>query len=276
MRNKLFFGAALSVIISASAAMAQEASSDFYQNILFSEEYEQKQQENQAKDSAAALLEKDVAPAPLPTTETNVAAPQTLSQTLDNLKNTYGSAPLGLVWGASMSDVEKSGVRLIPQPMKDYTNSFLAERLPNPLKDFSTAYLIFGDSDKLYRVLARSDKISDDTLNAAKTLKLYQYYYNLLSKKYGNAQQSYSLANTNVDENPDLANSAAAQSPEDNPNLLANLISGAAVLYATFGGEDVGVALAVNVDGDNQTYIEIDYRNLKIIKENELNILEAL
>ena len=276
MRNKLFFGAALSVIISASAAVAQEASSDFYQNILFSEEYEQKQQENQAKDSAAALLEKDVKPAPLPTTETNVAAPQTLSQTLDNLKNTYGSAPLGLVWGASMSDVEKSGVRLIPQPMKDYTNSFLAEKLPNPLKDFSTAYLIFGDSDKLYRVLARSDKISDDTPNAAKTLKLYQYYYNLLSKKYGNAQQNYSLATTNVDENPTQANSAAAQSPEDNPNLLANLISGAAVLYATFGGEDVGVALAVNVDGDNQTYIEIDYRNLKIIKENELNILEAL
>ena len=249
---------------------------DFYQNILFSEEYEQKQQENQAKDSAAALLEKNVAPAPLPTTEAEVAAPQTLSQALDNLKNTYGSAPLGLVWGASMSDVEKSGVRLIPQPMKDYTNSFLAERLPNPLKDFSTAYLIFGDSDKLYRVLARSDKISDDTPNAAKTLKLYQYYYNLLSKKYGNAQQNYSLATTNVDENPTQANSAAAQSPEDNPNLLANLISGAAVLYATFGGEDVGVALAVNVDGDNQTYIEIDYRNLKIIKENELNILEAL
>ena len=276
MRNKLFFGAALSVIISASAAMAQEASSDFYQNILFSEEYEQKQQENQAKDSAAALLEKDVKPAPLPTTETNVAAPQTLSQTLDNLKNTYGSAPLGLVWGASMSDVEKSGVRLIPQPMKDYTNSFLAEKLPNPLKDFSTAYLIFGDSDKLYRVLARSDKISDDTPNATKTLKLYQYYYNLLSKKYGNAQQNYSLATTNVDENPTQANSAAAQSPEDNPNLLANLISGAAVLYATFGGEDVGVALAVNVDDDNQTYIEIDYRNLKIIKENELNVLEAL
>lgn len=276
MRNKLFLGAALSVIISATAAMAQEASSDFYQNILFSEEYEQKQQENQAKDSAAALLEKNVTPAPLPTTEAEVAAPQTLSQALDNLKNTYGSAPLGLVWGASMSDVEKSGVRLIPQPMKDYTNSFLAERLPNPLKDFSTAYLIFGDSDKLYRVLARSNKISDDTPNAAKTLKLYQYYYNLLSKKYGNAQQNYSLATTNVDENPTQANSAAAQSPEDNPNLLANLISGAAVLYATFGGEDVGVALAVNVDGDNQTYIEIDYRNLKIIKENELNILEAL
>ena len=276
MRNKLFFGAALSVIISASAAVAQEASSDFYQNILFSEEYEQKQQENQAKDSAAALLEKNVTPAPLPTTETNVAAPQTLSQTLDNLKNTYGSAPLGLVWGASMSDVEKSGVRLIPQPMKDYTNSFLAEKLPNPLKDFSTAYLIFGDSDKLYRVLARSDKISDDTPNATKTLKLYQYYYNLLSKKYDNAQQNYSLATTNVDENPTQTNSAAAQSPEDNPNLLANLISGAAVLYATFGGEDVGVALAVNVDDDHQTYIEIDYRNLKIIKENELNILEAL
>ncbi len=276
MRNKLFLGAALSVILSASAAMAQEASSDFYQNILFSDEYEQKQQENQAKNSAAALLEKDVAPAPLPTTEAEVAAPQTLSQTLDNLKNTYGAAPLGLVWGASMSDVEKSGVRLIPQPLKDYTNSFLAERVPNPLKDFSTAYLIFGDSDKLYRVLARSDKISDDTPNAAKTLKLYQYYYNLLSKKYGNAQQNYSLSTTNVDENPDLANSAAAQSPEDNPNLLANLISGAAVLYSTFGGEDVGVALAVNVDGDNQTYIEIDYRNLKIIKENELNVLEAL
>lgn len=276
MHNKFFVSSALVFSLLSSATFAQEASSDFYQNILFSQEYEQQQQENQAKNSAADILKMEVAPVPLPTTETAVAAPLTLSQSLENLEKTYGAAPLGLTWGASMSDVEKSGVRLIPQPMKDYTNSFLAEKLPNPLKDFSSSYLIFGDSDKLYRIIVRSDMISGDTPNAAKTMKLYQYYYNLLEKKYGNAQQNYSLLTENPDQNPAQTTSPAAQSPEENPNLLADLISGSAVLYATFGGEDVGAALAVNVDGDNQTYIEIDYQNLKIIKENELNVLEAL
>ncbi len=276
MTHKLLSCSALGLFLLSSVAFAQEGSSDFYQNILFSEDYEQQQQENQAKNSAAELLKKDISATNVLAVDANTPAPQTLSQALDDLEKEYGSAPLGLVWGASMSDIEKMGVRLIPQPMKDYTNSFMAEKLPNPLKDFSTVYLVFGDANKLYRVLAHSDMISNDTPQASKTLELYNQYYKLLDKKYGNAQQNYSLTTQNLDLNFSPNASAAAQSPESNPNLLNDLLNGSAVLYATFGGENVGVALAVNVDGNNQTYIEIDYRNLKILNENELNVLEAL
>ena len=37
-----------------------------------------------------------------------------------------------------------------------------------------------------------------------------------------------------------------------------------------------GVALSVNVDGDMQTYMTIDYKNLKILKENEVELFQSL
>lgn len=278
MNNKFF---ALLTMTSAAlfshSAFAQNDTSNFYDNILFSEEYQQQQQEDQAKNSAAALLNKTIAPLAPNNSETlaTASAPKTLSQTLESLQNSYGTAPLGLVWGASKADVEKMGVRLTPQPLEDYTNSFSAQNLPLPLKDFSSTTLVFGDSNKLYRILTRSDMISDDTPSASKTLLLYQYYFNLLAKKYKNAKQHYTQNVQNVDIE-DAQAMASAGGPENNPNLLAELINGSAVLYATFEGDNVGAALAVNVDGNNQTYIEIDYQNLKILNEDELNVLEAL
>ena len=59
-------------------------------------------------------------------------------------------------------------------------------------------------------------------------------------------------------------------------DFLAELKSGQAVLYATFEGQDVGAALAVNVDGDGKSYIIIDYTNLRIFREREEQTLDAL
>ena len=90
----------------------------------------------------------------------------------------------------------------------------------------------------------------------------------LLSQKYGNAQQFYTDMN-NPEEN-------ATTQPDQNPNLLHDLELGDADLYATFEGDNVGVALGVNVDGDMQSYLLIDYKNLKILKENEVKLLNSL
>ena len=57
---------------------------------------------------------------------------------------------------------------------------------------------------------------------------------------------------------------------------MAELQSGQAVLYATFEDQDVGAALAVNVDGDGKSYIIIDYTNLRIFREREEETLNAL
>ena len=60
------------------------------------------------------------------------------------------------------------------------------------------------------------------------------------------------------------------------PNFLDALQSGEAVLYATFENQEVGAALAVNVDGEKKSYIVIDYTNLRIFRKREETALDAL
>lgn len=91
-------------------------------------------------------------------------------------------------------------------------------------------------------------------------MKVYDKYYNLLAQKYGNAQQNYTGTGT----------------LQNNMKLQQELVNGTADVYATFEGNDIGAALAVNVEGNNKFYLVIDYRNLKILKENELKELQAL
>ena len=61
-----------------------------------------------------------------------------------------------------------------------------------------------------------------------------------------------------------------------NPDFLKELQNGEAFLYATFENGIVGAALGVNVDGNGQSYITIDYKNLKLMKEREAETLNAL
>ena len=70
--------------------------------------------------------------------------------------------------------------------------------------------------------------------------------------------------------------SVAEAQPIGNPEFLSQLQSGEATLYATFENPSVGASLAVNVDGDNQSYIIIDYKNLTILKQRQQQTLDAL
>ena len=158
-------------------AAATDAEQNFYQDILFSDDLQQQDAENAAKSSAVELLHKAPELANPEIEETNLRY-----QDVEKLQATYGAAPFGLVWGMNEDDVKKLGVRLRPEPMKDYVNSYAASRLPNMLKDFQRVVIVFGEENKLWRVIAFGNFITDDTPDATKTLKEYNRYYNLLSK----------------------------------------------------------------------------------------------
>lgn len=266
MKNKCLIAAAVMIPFIAGSAAAEE---NFYKNILISDEIRQQDHVNAAKEGAAQLL--DTQPVTL---KGEIKQLERRNYNIDQMKQNFGTAPFGLVWGLNMNETRQLGVKLIPIEMKDYVNCFNIEDQPLKLDDFRRVSVVFGEDNRLWRVIAYSDFITNDTPEASKGLKLYQKYYELLAKKYGNAHQSYTAQVSNVDAA--FPSGGEDVSPANNPNLLKNLQNGSAELFATFEGGDVGAALSLNVDGSGNSYIVIDYKNLKILKENEAKILEAL
>ena len=105
---------------------------------------------------------------------------------------------------------------------------------------------------------------------------------NKLEKKYGNAHETYIPAATNVDQTDEFSSEPAFVPSKDIPNqqnapdLLKQLQSGQTVIYATFQDENTGAALAVGVDGEGKSYITIDYKSLRILRQREAQTLDAL
>lgn len=195
----------------------------------------------------------------------------------DEKKYNLQEAPFGLTWGASITDTRYQGVQLSPVEMKDYTNSFLAEHLPKPIEFFDRVYVVFGDENELYRILAYSRLIDDDA-SASQAVYQYKTYSVLLSKKYGNRQENFSpaLVDKTVTDSYGRSQTIQEEAPIGNPDFLNQLQSGAAVLFSTYNNDDVAAALSVGVDGDKKSYIVIDYKNLKIFKKQESDTLDAL
>ena len=104
----------------------------------------------------------------------------------------------------------------------------------------------------------------------------------MLEKKYGNAHETYIPAATNVDQTDEFGSEPAFVPSKDIPNqqnapdLLKQLQSGQTVIYATFQDENTGAALAVGVDGEGKSYITIDYKSLRILRQREAQTLDAL
>ena len=187
------------------------------------------------------------------------------------------AAPFGLVWGATAEQIKTQGVELTPIEEKDYVNSFSARRLPKSIADFDQVNLTFGEEDKLWRIIAYSTPLQD-TPDASKVMRLYNIYSDLLAKKYGNAQEFFTPAEIEIQTQDERGRPAVIKerAPIGNPDFLNQLQNGTAVLYSTFDNKDVGAALAVNVDGDGKSYIVIDYKNLKILRNVEKQTLDAL
>lgn len=187
------------------------------------------------------------------------------------------SAPFGLVWGASINETKNQGIILTPIEEKDYVNNFSATKLPKPISAFNKVDLTFGEENKLWRIIAYG-KFLDDDASASKVLREYKIYSALLAQKYGNKQEFFTPAQIDVVEKNEKGKDVtiSKEAPIGNPDFLNQLQQGTATLYSTFHNDEVGAALAINVDGNKKSYIVIDYKNLKILKAQENKTLDAL
>ena len=100
----------------------------------------------------------------------------------------------------------------------------------------------------------------------------------LLEKKYGNKQTFFTPATIektiiNAQKKEEIVKETA---PIGNPDFLNQLAGGSAFLYSTYNNTDVAAALSIGVDGEKKSYIVIDYKNLKILQEQENETLDAL
>lgn len=282
----IFFGAVASI-----AALPCFAQDNFYQDLLISDEVkaqieqEKSQAEfdknmNSAKNAARSLLNKKAQKIQIdaPQAERRKATPTTKAVAEETLN--LDSAPFGLLWKASVAGIKNMGVILKPIEDKDYTHVFEASHLPKDPKGFREVDITFGQEDELWRILAIGDFINDDA-SASKVLKEYRKYSRLLSQKYGSPKEFFTPKITDVEKKimvNGVEKTTTEQKPEPigNPEFLNQLQSGEAVLYSTFVGNNIGAALAINVDGDGKSYIIIDYKNIKILQDRENASLDIL
>ena len=204
-------------------------------------------------------------------------------QKIKEIIENHVSAPFGLFWGISKTQTQDIGFELQPAERKDYQQVYLVKNPKQNAKTFDIVTAIFGEQDRLWCIFAQSTP-QKDTPQASEVLNLYHQYYTALEQKYGNAKQ-YFTPNTYIEElekGETENNTETPKTPEvktnpiGNDNFLQELKDGNAVLYATFENDTIGITLGVSVDGDNRSYISIDYKNLKIMQEEEQNKLNNL
>lgn len=281
----------MSCLIPLGFAQAQD-NADFYQDLLISDEFkaneakqqqqkEMQQQMMNAQESARSLLTTKTKNLKIdvPQVERRKVLAPSDKEVAAEAQN-LAAAPFGLLWKASVATIKNMGVILTPAEQEDYVNSFVATQLPVDAKNFRRIQLTFGEEDELWRIIAYGDFIND-TPSASKGLRMYEMYARLLNQKYGNQKDFYTPAMKTIEKEVVVQGRQTIQTeqvPEKmgNPNFLSQLQQGTASLYSTFEGNGIGVALALNVDGDGKSYIVIDYKNLKILQEREdeaLNIL---
>ena len=187
------------------------------------------------------------------------------------------AAPFGLIWGATIQETKNQGVLLTRIDEKDYVNNFSAAHLPKAISDFDKVDVTFGDNDELWRIIGYGGLL-DDTPDASKVMRQYKIYNDLLKKKYGHAEEFFTPAQIEVESKDAKGRKIMVKkdAPIGNPNFLKQLQNGDATLYSTYYNDDVGAALAVNVDGDGKSYIVVDYKNLKLLRNREKQTLDAL
>lgn len=278
--KKLFYSILLGSVAFSTQAKSED---DFFSDLMVTEEVKQeaKIDENVEKGQfdASKILESRPKMLKIQKQKRKSRVEETVVDTA--VPVVYDKAPLGLLWLAPKSEIEYIKVRLEPVEIKDYPNSYKATNLPKPLSDFRETMVSFGKEDSLWRIISYGDFIDDDS-TASKGLKQYERYYGLLDKKYGNAEEYYTPAVTNVEElvpNSDGTTSTAIKQVEmekGDDGFLEKLASGESVLYSTFYNEKVSVTLALFANGQSQSFIVIDYKNIELQKKVNEEILDAL
>lgn len=278
--KKVLFALAFLLCFSVFAAKAEDAADGaFFEDVLLSDDIKLKEDSVDAKEAARRLLDSKpkiikIEGQALPFRTYQPAAPvETVTK--------YGEAPFGLSWGATYNQTKALGVDMKKIERKDNPNSFIVTKLPKPLADFNQVVASFGEDNSLWRIVGYGAPAADDA-SASKVLRLYRRYYKLLNQKYGNGKEFFTpkistLEKTVKDEyGKDKIEKIQKEEPIGGANFLQELQNKEAVLYATFEDDNVGAALTVSVNDRGQSYIIVDYTNLKIYREREEETLDAL
>ena len=269
---------------------ADNAQNEFYDSLLISQEYSKFDEGDEAsKDARAKLQERrnlinvnnDRKLKELIKKQQQDSKKQArIKQNLERISK-LPAAPFGLLWGETYEETLSSGVTLTRTEEKDFVNSFIATQLPKPIKTMRYVVVTFGEENKLWRIISYGEFIKD-TPDAAKILKEYRHFYDMLNQKYGHAEQTYVPKITQVTQTVDLGHGKTKQEIENveepigNPNFLSQLQNGEADLFASFYNNEVGAALSVNVDGNGNSYLILEYKNLNIFQAQQDKTLDAL
>ena len=251
MKNIFIGTLVLSCFFSIFRAEAQE---NFYRDILVSEETVPESVDEEAAADAVEQAKR------LLNTRPQALRKQNFPQLRQRIKKAElpsegnnTAAPFGLIWGATIQETKNQGVLLTRIDEKDYVNNFSAAHLPKAISDFDKVDVTFGDNDELWRIIGYGGLL-DDTPDASKVMRLYKIYNDLLKKKYGHAEEFFTPAQIEVESKDAKGRKIMVKedAPIGNPNFLKQLQNGDATLYSTYYNDDVGAALAVNVDGDGK------------------------
>ena len=285
--KKIFLAVVIPLIAAGAAKAAELEDGKFYEDVLISDDLKMEDSSNSAKEKASSLLDQkpkiikiEGEPLQFRSARTKAAPAAPVGGKPIDTTTKYGEAPFGLSWGATYNQTKALGVDMERVERKDSVNDFIVTKLPKPIADFRQVIVSFGENNSLWRLTAYG-RLNDDA-SASKALHLYRKYYGLLERKYGNAKEFFTPKITTVEKKVkdeygvDKVEIEKISEPIGGADFLAELKSGQAVLYATFEDQDVGAALAVNVDGDGKSYIIIDYTNLRIFREREEQTLDAL
>ena len=272
------------------AVHAQQQQNEFFDTLLISEEYAVKDEGKEASLDARTKLQQQKKKIDIGQDEKLKQIIQkqqkenkNQAKTRQNMERVskLASAPFGLLWGSTYEETLSSGVLLTRTEEKDYVNSFIATQLPKPLSDMRYVVVTFGEENTLWRIISYG-KFIKDTPSASLILKEYHRFYDLLNKKYGHAEETYTPKLTQITKTVELENhqtkeeTETVEEPIGNDNFLSQLQSGEADLYATFYNNEVGATLSINVDGNGNSYLILEYKNLKLFQGQQDKTLDAL
>ena len=269
-------------LIFAFQPSSTKAEDDFFDNLIVDDEIKQKVEETNAKEKrknkASEILNSK--PLQLKMDENNkVKLRQTEEEEIAPIVRE--PAPFGLKWLATVEEIKYMKILLKPKQVKDAPNSYTAQNLPKPVKSFREVLLSFGDNDALWRIAGFGVLIEDDT-KASKGLAEYKKFYDMLNEKYGNAEQFFTPAVVNIDEEVTAEDGSKSHKIKQkiiemgDEGFKEKLMNGESTLYSTFENNDIGVTLALLADGNGQTFIMIDYKNLKINEVELEQLYDAL
>jgi len=246
------------ICFSFPVAAQEQAVGDFYSELMDDEVEEKTKETDNASKSASDLLKQIHKQIDLP----KVSAPKiTHEEKVVSEKTALPktSAPFGIYWGMSFDDVKATGADLTLLAKEGDSIVAAASNLPKSLKNFAVK-LDFGDNDELWKIVAVSIP-KDDNAGATKVLQVYKKYYELLEKKYGQAEETYT------------EKEGVSMGSKDFADALKNE---EAKLFSKFEDKNVRAMLYAKVGPNNKSYIEIEYTNLQILRAREQQVLDTL